>query len=111
MWDLDYRWRDSAWRESRAKAQAAGAPISIYEVHLGSWRRVPGDSNRPLTYREAAGSLELHELQLFCVGVLGELRDAAAEVHGVPFALENHAQGAADILFVIHDQDAFGCHG
>jgi 1,4-alpha-glucan branching enzyme len=57
VWDLEYRWRDLAWRESRAKLQAAAAPISIYEVHLGSWRRVTGESNRPLTYREAAGSL------------------------------------------------------
>jgi 1,4-alpha-glucan branching enzyme len=57
VWDLDYRWRDHAWRESRAKLQESGAPISIYEVHLGSWRRVPTESNRPLTYREAAGSL------------------------------------------------------
>ena len=64
VWDLDYRWRDAGWRESRAKLQAAGAPISIYEVHLGSWRRVPGESNRALTYREIAGSLAHYALAM-----------------------------------------------
>ena len=64
VWDLDYRWRDAAWRERRAQVQAAGAPISIYELHLGSWRRIPGDSNRPLTYREAAGSLAHYALDM-----------------------------------------------
>ena len=60
VWDLDYRWRDAEWMAGRARAQAASAPISIYEVHLGSWRRVPEEGNRPLTYREAARSLAEH---------------------------------------------------
>ena len=64
VWDLDYRWRDAAWRERRAQVQAAGAPISIYELHLGSWRRVTGESNRSLTYREAAGSLAHYALDM-----------------------------------------------
>ena len=54
VWDLDYRWRDDKWIAARASKQSASAPISIYEVHLGSWRRVPEEGNRPLTYREAA---------------------------------------------------------
>ena len=41
----------------RARANALDAPISIYEVHLGSWRRVPEDHNRSLTYRELAHQL------------------------------------------------------
>jgi 1,4-alpha-glucan branching enzyme len=57
VWDLDYAWDDAAWREQRARANALDAPMSIYEVHLGSWRRVPGEGNRHLTYREMAHQL------------------------------------------------------
>ncbi len=53
VWDLDYRWRDDKWAAGRAQVHEPSAPISIYEVHLGSWRRVPEEANRPLTYREA----------------------------------------------------------
>jgi 1,4-alpha-glucan branching enzyme len=38
----------------RPRRNALDAPWSIYEVHLGSWRRVPQEGNRPLTYRELA---------------------------------------------------------
>ncbi len=54
VWDLDYAWEDSEWMESRASRNALGAPVSVYEVHLGSWRRVPDEGDRFLTYREAA---------------------------------------------------------
>jgi len=54
VWDLEYRWLDADWMAGRARANALDAPISIYEVHLGSWRRVPEEGNRPLTYREMA---------------------------------------------------------
>jgi 1,4-alpha-glucan branching enzyme len=64
VWELDYRWRDEKWVAARAKSQAASAPISIYEVHLGSWRRVPEEKNRPLTYREAAAPLARYALDL-----------------------------------------------
>ncbi len=47
-----HEWRDSDWIETRAQAQSRNAPISIYEVHLGSWRR--GDGDRILSYRETA---------------------------------------------------------
>jgi len=43
--------------EQRQSANALGAPISVYEVHLGSWRRVPGEGDRWLTYRELAEQL------------------------------------------------------
>ena len=53
-----YVWNDAPWLEAR---QGAGGwidrPMSIYEVHLGSWARVPEESNRPLTYRELAARL------------------------------------------------------
>jgi len=54
VWDLDYRWNDAAWMAGRKDRNSLDAPISIYEVHLGSWRRVPEDNNRFLTYRELA---------------------------------------------------------
>ena len=54
VWDLDYSWGDQGWMEKRRERNALDAPISIYEVHLGSWRRVPEEPNRSLTYREMA---------------------------------------------------------
>ncbi len=57
VWDLRYDWSDLAWQRDRARANALDAPWSIYEVHLGSWRRVPEDGDRPLTYRELAVQL------------------------------------------------------
>jgi 1,4-alpha-glucan branching enzyme len=54
VWDLDYEWNDAEWMDHRSKRNALTAPMSIYEVHLGSWRR---DGERPLTYREMAGPL------------------------------------------------------
>jgi len=55
VWDLPgYDWGDAEWTAGRRKAQALDAPMSIYEVHLGSWRRKLEDSNRWLTYREMA---------------------------------------------------------
>ena len=57
VWDLHYDWHDAAWREQAARANALDAPWSIYEVHLGSWRRVPGQGNRSLSYRELAHAL------------------------------------------------------
>jgi 1,4-alpha-glucan branching enzyme len=58
VWDLDrYRWNDGAWMASRALRNGLECPISIYEVHFGSWRRVVEESNRPLTYREMAVQL------------------------------------------------------
>ncbi len=57
VWDLDYEWADDAWMESRAQANALDAPWGIYEAHLGSWRRMPDEGNRFLTYREQAQQL------------------------------------------------------
>ncbi|HEY6988382.1 MAG TPA: 1,4-alpha-glucan branching enzyme, partial [Bryobacteraceae bacterium] len=54
VWDLDYQWSDSDWMNRRRDANALAAPISIYEMHLGSWRR-RGD--RFLTYAEIAADL------------------------------------------------------
>src|SRR3569833_3027074 len=57
VWDLSYEWGDDEWMRTRARVNALDAPISIYEVHLGSWRRVPEEHNRSLTYRELAHAL------------------------------------------------------
>ncbi|HSD59826.1 MAG TPA: 1,4-alpha-glucan branching protein GlgB [Burkholderiales bacterium] len=57
VWSLEYDWTDGEWMGRRRSANALDAPISIYEVHLGSWRRVPQDGARPLTYRELAEQL------------------------------------------------------
>jgi 1,4-alpha-glucan branching enzyme len=54
VWELDYAWQDAEWMRRRAEANALAAPWSIYELHLGSWRRVPEDHNRHLNYRELA---------------------------------------------------------
>jgi len=57
VWELAYQWQDGAWMERRAGVNALGSPWSIYELHLGSWRRVPGEHNRFLTYRELAHAI------------------------------------------------------
>jgi 1,4-alpha-glucan branching enzyme len=57
VWDLDYEWHDQQWMSSRGPRNSLNAPMSIYEVHFGSWRRVPEDNNRSLTYREMAAPL------------------------------------------------------
>lgn len=57
VWDLDYRWEDQTWMRERARANALTAPMTVYETHLGSWRRVPEEGNRSLRYREQAAQL------------------------------------------------------
>ncbi len=64
VWDLDYSWGDAQWMQSRSRASALDAPISIYEVHLGSWRRVAEERNRSMTYREMAAPLAEYVVQM-----------------------------------------------
>ena len=55
VWNLQgYSWQDQSWMANRAKSNSLNSPISTYEVHLGSWKRVPEEGNRWLTYREMA---------------------------------------------------------
>ncbi len=49
-----YAWGDDTWMKARKRTQDPSSPLSIYEVHLGSWRRIPDAGNRWLTYREMA---------------------------------------------------------
>jgi 1,4-alpha-glucan branching enzyme len=58
VYDLGkYQWNDEEWMQSRADRDAQRQPLSIYEVHLGSWARVPEEGNRTLTYLEMADRL------------------------------------------------------
>lgn len=58
VWDINqYSWGDHDWMEQRRQKQGFDAPISVYEVHLGSWARNPLEGNRFLTYRELANEL------------------------------------------------------
>ena len=56
IWDLDYKWKDSKWMKTRKEHNDLDKPYSVYEVHLGSWRR-HGSENRFLTYLEFADEL------------------------------------------------------
>jgi len=57
VWRLDYAWTDHDWMAGRRRANALDAPVSIYEVHLGSWRRDPARPGELLGYRELAHAL------------------------------------------------------
>ncbi len=57
VWNLDYEWKDAEWMKTRGERQKLDKPISIYEVHLGSWMRPGEDGSRFLTYRELAPKL------------------------------------------------------
>jgi 1,4-alpha-glucan branching enzyme len=62
--ELDYTWGDQSWMQARREKNRRDAPVSIYEVHLGSWRRVPEEGNRSLTYREIAPRLARYVNQM-----------------------------------------------
>ncbi len=52
-----YKWHDNDWLEKRSKCKPYDKPVSIYEVHLGTWQRDPSDPERLLTYKELADKL------------------------------------------------------
>ena len=54
VWSLDYDWSDHDWMATRGARDLHEAPMSVYEVHLGSWRRSPETPHLPLGYRELA---------------------------------------------------------
>ena len=64
VWDLDYDWNDRQWLADSKQRNGLDKPMAIYEMHLGSWRRVAGEGNRSLSYRELAPLLAdyLHRL-------------------------------------------------
>jgi 1,4-alpha-glucan branching enzyme len=57
VWDLEYTWNDDEWMKTRKEKQSLDQPMSVYEVHLGSWMRVPEEGARFMTYRELAPKL------------------------------------------------------
>ena len=64
VWDLAYQWNDADWMANRKSKNEVQAPTSVYEVHFGSWKRVPQDANRSLSYREMAPELADYVEQL-----------------------------------------------
>lgn len=60
VWDLAYDWNDQTWMATRHARNGLGSPMSIYELHLGSWMRVPEEGFRSLSYRELAPRLVEH---------------------------------------------------
>jgi 1,4-alpha-glucan branching enzyme len=57
VWTSNHEWKDAGWIAQRREVDRLKAPMSIYEVHLGSWRRNPLEDNRPLSYLELADEL------------------------------------------------------
>ncbi|PYJ53181.1 MAG: 1,4-alpha-glucan branching enzyme [Verrucomicrobia bacterium] len=65
IYDLErYAWNDGEWMEARRKKNWPQSPISIYEVHLGSWRRKTEEGNRQLSYLELADTLLPYVLEM-----------------------------------------------
>jgi 1,4-alpha-glucan branching enzyme len=56
VWDLEYQWNDSGWMKNRHAVNALDKPFSVYEVHIGSWRKRAGGAES-LSYRELADEL------------------------------------------------------
>jgi 1,4-alpha-glucan branching enzyme len=63
VWDLDYDWGDGEWMAGRAGKAGLDAPISIYEVHLGSWMRSSERPDEVLAYEEVAPLLVRHVVE------------------------------------------------
>ncbi len=64
VWDVDYQWGDLDWMAARHGTSRLESPISVYELHLGSWRRMPEEGERSLTYRELAPQLAAYLQQM-----------------------------------------------
>jgi 1,4-alpha-glucan branching enzyme len=64
VWDLSYEWNDADWMKRRRDRNALTAPMAIYEMHVGSWRRVAEEGHRSLSYREMAMPLAVYIRQM-----------------------------------------------
>jgi len=57
VWETHYQWNDDPWLAEREQRDLLHSPFTVYECHIGSWRTVPEENDRPLTYRELAEQL------------------------------------------------------
>lgn len=64
VWDTNYSWKDKSWLTKRPKLNSLSQPISVYEIHLGSWQRDPANPERVLSYGEIAKSLIPYVLEM-----------------------------------------------
>lgn len=64
VWDTNYTWKDKSWLTKRPKLNALNKPISVYEIHLGSWQRDPSNPERVLSYGEIAKTLVPYVLEM-----------------------------------------------
>ncbi len=64
VWEREQSWSDAEWMAERVDRPNLQAPVSIYELHVGSWRRLPADGNRQLSYRELAQPLAEYVKQM-----------------------------------------------
>ncbi len=62
VWDMNYQWNDTQWMQTRG--DNTHKAVSVYEVHIGSWKRVPEEENRSLSYRELAAELPAYVQEL-----------------------------------------------
>jgi len=56
VWDLDYEWKDKAWMDNRRNISGLDKPYSVYEVHIGTWKKIHGGT-RSLSYKEMANEM------------------------------------------------------
>ncbi len=64
VWDAQYDWKDQNWLKNRREKSGQAQPISIYELHVGSWMKIHGEGNRSLSYPELADKLIPYILQM-----------------------------------------------
>jgi len=64
VWDLNYNWSDQEWMRTRHQRSGLDKPMAVYEMHLGSWKRVPEERHRSLSYREMAPQLAAYLRQM-----------------------------------------------
>ena len=64
IWDLNYEWKDQTWMKTRKQKARKPQPYSVYEVHLGSWKKVINEDNRSMTYREMAQEMVAYVLEM-----------------------------------------------
>ena len=114
VWDLAYSWKDMDWMLQRRERNSADAPISIYEMHLGSWMRIPDEGNRSLTYREMAPKLAqyLREMHFTHVEFLPVMEHPFYGSWGyqctgffAPTSRYGDPQGLMHLIDVLHQHD------